>query len=125
GLLEDADERLTDRLALRLRIGHATKLLEELLLRVDDDEAHPEVAPERALDALALALAEQPCVHEDARELIADRPVDQRCRDRRVDTARQSTDHLGITDLATDLLDLGLDERARRPSRLAPTDAED
>ena len=53
----------------------------------------PEVRPERALDLLALVQPQQPVVDEHAGELIADRAMDERRRDRRIDAARQAADH--------------------------------
>ena len=46
------------------------------------------------LDLLGLARPQQPVVDEDAGELVADGPVHQRRRDRRVDAAGQPADHL-------------------------------
>ena len=92
-LLEDADEQLADHLALRLRLGDAGEPLEVALAGVDVDQLDAHVAPERLDDLLALVLAHQPGVDVDARELVTDRAVHERRRDRRVDaaaTARRS-----------------------------------
>ena len=72
-LLEDADEQLADRLALRLRFGDAGEALEEAVAGVDVDQLDAHVAAERLDDLLALALAHQAGVDVDARELMPDR----------------------------------------------------
>ena len=79
----------------------------------------PRLRAERALDLLALVQAQQPGVDEDARELVADRAVHQRRRDRRVHAAGQPADHARVADLRADLRDLVVDERARRPVGVA------
>ena len=72
------------------------------------------------LDLLALALAHESGVHEDRRELVADRPVDERRRDSGVDASREGTQHMTGADLGADRLDLRL-RSPRRASRLAGT----
>ena len=88
-LLEDADELLADDLPLLLRVVDAREPLEEPLLRLDVHERDVEVPVERLDDLLGLVLAQQPVVDEDARELVADRLVDEQRRDRGVDAAAQ------------------------------------
>ena len=46
---------------------------------------------------------------------MADRLVDQHCGDSRIDTARKTADHLALADLAADLLDRFVLERAHGP----------
>ena len=41
------------------------------------DQGHIRVLPERLDDLLGLVLAQEPVVHEDARQVVADRPVDE------------------------------------------------
>ncbi len=84
-LLEHTDELLADRAPLLLGVGDPGELAEEALLRVDVDERHVKVVAERLDDLRRLVFAEQTVVDEDARELIADRLVDEQRRDRRVD----------------------------------------
>ncbi len=120
--LEDADERLADRLPLLLGIGDTLQPLVELLGRVGIDEVHAEGAGEDVLDQIRLAEPEQPVVDEDRGQLLADRPVDQRGRDRRIDSAAQPQQHPAGPDLQPDLLDRVLDERGGRPGWLDPAD---
>ena len=56
-------------------------------LRLHVDERHLEVAAERLDHLLGLALPEQAVVDEDARQLVADRLVDEQRRDGGVDAA--------------------------------------
>ena len=73
-------------------------------------------------DLLALVLAHQAVVDEDARELVADRAVHEQRGDRRVDAAGQAADDLAVADLGADARDLLLDDRRRRPRHVAAAD---
>ena len=111
-------------IALRFASGSVTpaQLREEPLLGVDGDERDPEPVAERRDDLLALVLAHQAVVDEDARQLVADGPVHEQGRDRRVDPAAQAADHLAGADLGADARDLLLDDRRRRPPHVAAAD---
>ena len=63
--------------------------VEEPLLRAHVHERHVEVAAEGLDDLLRLVLAHQAVVDEDARQLVADRLVDEQRRDGGVDAARR------------------------------------
>ncbi len=114
-LLEDADERLADALALDLGILDAGELLEEAIARVDVHERDAEVVAELADDLLALALAHQPVIDEDAGQLVADGAVHEQRRDGAVDAAGEAAEHLLVADLGADALDLLLDHRGGGP----------
>ena len=73
---------------------------------------------EIALDLLGFALAQQPVVDEDARQLVTDRALHQRGRDGGIDATRQAADHPAGSDLRTDALDLFGNDPGRRPARL-------
>ena len=109
-LLEGADELGADDLALGFGVGDAGELGEELLGRVDGDEADAGGGDVVALHLLALALAQQPVVDEHARELVADGAVHERGRDRGVDTARQTAEHVVVADALADLGDGVVDD---------------
>ena len=100
-LLEDADELLADDLALALGLVDAGEPGEEALGGVDVDQAVAEALAEGRDDLLGLVLAHQAVVDEHAGELVADRPVDEQRRGRRVDAAGEPAD----------------DARRRRPGR--------
>ena len=113
--------------ALLLRILDAGQPGEEALAGVDHDEVHPEVALEGDPQQLRLLLAHQPVVDVDAGQPIADRAMDERRRDRRVDAARQRADDQAVrarsraawrVDPVADLGDGRVDE-VGRPSRSA------
>ena len=100
--LEDADELAADRLALGLRVGDAGERVEEAVGGVGDPQLHAGGGDEVLLDLLGLALAQQPVVDEDAGELVADRPLHERRRDRGVDAAGQPADDPLVADLRAD-----------------------
>ena len=75
-----------------------------------------ELAGENVFHPLALARAQQPIVDEHAFEPLADRAMNQRRRDRRIDAAGKAEQHLvARADLVANLGDLGLDEIRHRP----------
>ena len=81
GVLEDPDEQLSDDLALALGIGHTGQRLEEPVSRVHVHEFDFLVSAEGLDDLLAFALAHEPGVDEDTRELRPDRLVHERGSD--------------------------------------------
>ena len=92
-LLEHFDEQPADDLALALGIGLALQRLEKALLCVDADDAHAHVLRERLHDLIAFVEAQQAVIDEYAGELIADRPMQQRADDGRIDAAGQAEQH--------------------------------
>ena len=92
----------------------------------------PEVALEGDAEQLRLLLAHQPVVDVDAGQPVADRAMDERRRDGRVDAARQRADDLAVraglarvrVDAVADVGDGRVDEVGRRPGRLDAGDAD-
>ena len=103
-------------------IGDAREPGEEPLLGADVDERHVEVAAEGLDDLLRLVRAHQPVIDEHARQLVADRLVDEQRRHGRVDAAREPADDALRADLGPDPLDLLLDHGGGRPRRRSPGD---
>ena len=91
---------------------------------VHADHVRAEVLLEHVHHLIAFVEAQQARVHEHARELLADRGVQQRRDDRRVDAARQPEQHAVLADLRADVLDVLGDDVLRRPVRLAAADLE-
>ena len=89
--------------------------VEELLARVDRDEAHAGRGDVVVLDLLALVLAQQAVVDEDADQLVADGLVHERGGDGGVDAAGEPADHAAGADLRADALDLLGDDVAAVP----------
>ena len=79
---------MADDLPLLLRVFDAGQFLEKPLLGVYRYELDAEVSAEGPLDLLPLVQAQQARVDENAGELIADGAVDERCRDRGIDSPR-------------------------------------
>ena len=122
-VLEDADELVADDLALASRARSTPARRSRNRSSASTWTSFtPELVAERVYDLLGLVLAHQAVVHEDARELVADRAVDQRRGGRRVDAAGEAADHLRVAHLGADPLDLLLDHRRRRPDLLAARD---
>ena len=96
-LLEDADEILADPPSLLLRVADALEAGEEPVGGVDVDELDVEMVAERLDDPRRLVLAQEAVVDEDAGQLVADRPVHEQRRHRRVDAAREATEHAALT----------------------------
>ena len=81
---------------LRLRIGDAGQIGEEVLLGIDGDQVHALVLLEGLDDLLRLALAQQAVVDKDAGQPVADGAMDQRRRHRAVDAAAQPADDVAL-----------------------------
>ena len=116
-LLEDADELLADDLALLLGVGDAGQLGQEALLGLHVHQRHVEVAAEGVLHLLALVLAHEAVVHEDAGELVADRLVGEQGRHGGIDAAGEAAHHRSLAHLGADALHGLLDDGHRRPGR--------
>jgi len=86
-LLEDADEQLSDDLPFPLGVLDPLQRGEEPVLGVHVFEPQADGVPERADDLLRLPFPQQTVVDEDAREPIADRPMEKNGRDGGVDPA--------------------------------------
>ncbi len=85
------------------------------------DEIHVEVLTEGALDLLALAVSHETVIDEHTHELVADRLVDERSGNRRIDTTAQSADHATLPHCGTDRFHGLLDDRDVGPRRPCPT----
>ena len=116
---EDGDELAANDTPLLLRVGDAAQRVEETRCRVDIANVHVEVAVHHGQDPLGLLLAKQPVVDEHAGQLVADRAVDQRRRNRGVHATRQRADHPSSADPGADAVDRVSDEGTRRPRRVA------
>ena len=68
------------------------------------------------------AKSHQAVIDEHARQLVADRLMNQHGRHGRIDPARQSADHARRADLGADFGDLGLAEFGHRPRALTTAD---
>ena len=105
---------------LRLRSGSASpcERVEEALLGIDANDVHAHVLGERLHDLIAFVLPQQAVIDEHARELIADRAMQQRADDGRIDAAGQAEQHAVAADLLAHARDRVGDDVAARPSAL-------
>lgn len=122
---EDVDERLADRLALRLRLVEPLQRGVELLRGARDGEVEPQLRVEHLLHLLGLAPAQEPVVHEDAVEARPDRLVEEDGRDGRIDAAGEAQHDLVVADLSLQLLHRVLDPRRQLPVGVRAADVED
>ena len=97
--LKDPDEFLADDLPLVLRLGNASQLAQEARSRVDAAHIHVELMLHHLLHMVSLVLPQQSVVHKNARQLIAHRPLQKRCRHRAVHAAGQRQKHAAVADL--------------------------
>src|SRR5215218_7619464 len=114
-LLEGADELLADDLALCFRIGDVSELVQEPSRRVHVDKRHVGVLGERLDDLLGLIVPQEAVVDEDARQIVADGPVDEHRRRRRIDPAGEPADGPCLSDLFSYPLDRVGNDVHRRP----------
>ncbi len=119
-LLEDANELGADQVPLLLGLLDALEASQEALLRLHVHEWNLEVIAKGLDHLLGLATPHEAVIDEDAGELLTDRLVDQQRRDRGVDAARESADHLLRSNLLANTCDLLVDHLGRRPGRRDP-----
>ena len=117
GVLEDPDELATDHLALLLRVGDAGEHLEETGTSIDHVEVDARGRDEVALHLLGFARTQEAVVHEDAREPVADRALNQSCSDGGVHAAGERAEHPLVAHSRLHGLDLIFDDAAHRPGR--------
>ena len=123
--LEDTDELLADDLALALRLGNACQLAKITLTSIHADEVDVKVGvagAEDGADLFLFVLAEQAVIHENAGQLLADRLGQHSCQDRGIHAAGQSAQHLAVSDLFPQGLDVVLHERVHLPVARAAAD---
>ena len=83
-------------------------------------ELDVEAIAERRHHVLRLARPQQAVIHEDACQLLANCPLHQRRRDRRVDAAGQATDGTLSANLGPDRRHLVVDDVGLGPGRPRP-----
>ena len=97
----------------------------EPLRRAGDVEVEAELPREHRLHLLDLAVAEEPVVHEDAVEPLADRTVEQHGDDRGVHAAGEAEDDVLVADPPAQVLDRALYPLAHVPVGTAGADPEE
>ncbi len=104
--VEHLDEQPADDLALLFGIGHTLQAREKRGLGIHADHTRTEVLREHAHDLIAFVQAQQAGVDEHARELIADRRVQQRRHHGRIHAAREPEQHAVLADRRANLVDV-------------------
>ena len=122
--LEDLDEAPADDPALLLGVFDSGEAFEEKIRRVHGPDREAE-SPERLLDLRALVGAEQPVVHEDRVQPVADRLAQKERRDRGIHPARQRAHDRPRRGLPADRLDLLAAEGVHGPLGLRAADPEE
>ncbi len=102
--LEHLNKFAPDDLALGLWIAHSGKLAKKLLGRVNPDHLGVQLAHKHVHHQVAFVQAQQAVVDKDAGELIANGAVNQRCRHRRINPAREAQNDILSPDLLADFL---------------------
>ena len=102
-LLKHADEFLADDLALALRLGDAGQLGQKARAGVDTANVHVELVLHHLLHLIALVLAQQAVIHEDAGQLIAHGALQQGSGHGAVHAAGQGQQHAAVADLTAAL----------------------
>ena len=102
--VEHFNKLATDDLALLLRVAHTLEVAKELLGCIDMHYLDTQTAGEGFHDLLGFVESQQTIVDKDTGELIANRAMDQRSGDRRINTARQPQNNFFVAHLGTDLL---------------------
>src|SRR5439155_386981 len=97
------------------RSSDPSQHVEETARSVDVDEVQLEGVPEGVNHRRGFAFPEDAVVDEHARELVADRTVDEHGDDGGVDAARERTEDAVTADLGPNRLDGRVDERGHRP----------
>ena len=114
-LFERTDELLAYYLALCFGVGNALEFFKEYRTVVHLNQVHAEAFLEHLHNLVCLILSEQAVVHKHAGELVAYRPVNERCRNGRVYAARHCTKHFFIADFRLEFIDFFRDETRHRP----------
>ena len=123
-ILEHTDELLADDLALALGGLYAGQLLVEAVAGVNADKVDVKLTAltKDLADLLALVLAQQTVVNENAGQLLADGLGQHSRADAGIDTAGQGTQHLAVADLLAQGLDGVLDKGVHLPVTGAAAD---
>ena len=111
-----------DYFALLLGVGDALEALHKVVAAVDADKVHIEQACERPFDEVALVLAHEPLVDENAGQLLADGTAEKSCGDGGVDSARKAEDHVFVADLFAQRGDGVFDKIVHNPVARAAAD---
>jgi len=124
-LVKDFHEQTADDLALLLGVGHTRQFREVTGFGIHPDDAHTHMFGEGGHHLIALVLAQQAGIHEDADELVANRTMQKRRHHGRIDAAGQAQDDLILANFCTQVGDAVVDDVSSIPQRFAATNVGD
>ena len=115
-------KEIADDFSLFLRISFTGKTGQKALFRINTDNLDPEIAGKSGHHLIAFAQAEQPVVHKDTGQLVADGPMNQRSRNRRINSAGKTENNGISTDLTPDSGNSIFNDMSGRPLTGAAAD---
>ncbi len=119
------DELPADDLSLSLRVRHIPQAGKKLFCPIKYSKIEMQLRCEGLCYLITFTGSQDAIIDEDAGELITDRPVRQRRRNRGIHAAAQRTDDSLLADLFTDLPNRGLDIGLHGPGRFAAANSVD
>ena len=126
-ILKYRNKFVPDNLAFFLGIADVLELVKKTIGRVDRIQPQPQLIAQSLLNFFELVLAQHSVVHEDAGQPrlaagIAQRPVHQDGRNRRIHSAGKRADRIPASDLLPNLFHSRVDKMLRRPHGLRSAD---
>src|SRR5690606_17183658 len=90
--VEHLDEHATDNFSFLFGVRHPGKGIQKLTTGIHVDEVQVKVVAKHVDDLLRFVFPEQPVVHEDAREAVADGTGYEHRRHGRIDATRETAE---------------------------------
>ena len=107
------------------RVDHPFELGKERIRCVEDPQIQMELLGKRLFDLFLLSTPKQAVVDEDTGQLVADGPMGEGRRHRRIHPAAQGANHSLLADLLANLLHRRIHIRLHRPGRFAAANVVD
>src|SRR5262245_47598291 len=104
-LVEHLDEGAPNDLALLFRVNNPRERTQKALLRLDANDTHTEMLSEGAHHLVALAQAKQTVINEHTHQLVANRTMQKRSDNGRINSARQPQQDFAGANLSADAID--------------------
>ena len=121
--LKDPNKFFPNNLAFALRFRYAGDSLQKTLGGIDMHQIDMKLVAESPNDLLRFIFAHEAVIDEYASQLVADRPMHQYRRHRRIDAARQTAQDFFIPNLLPNFRDRNIDKRTHIPVALTAANA--